>query len=70
MLTSDGRYYMETQSGWRNKVQDFISQGFTVEVKNEFAKNFNQKYHVYKKTPAGDKVVVLDENGNTVAVQG
>jgi hypothetical protein len=51
-------------------VQSLIKQGYTVEVVNPIAPAFNQKYFVYKKTPAGNKVAILNSKGKIIGVQG
>lgn len=47
-----------------------IDQGYTVEVRNPLAVAFNNRYKVYKKTSAGDKVAIVDKDGKLVGVQG
>ncbi len=46
------------------------ARGYTVKMVNETAQKFNQKYRVYQETVAGDKVIVVDEKGRIVGMQG
>lgn len=57
---------METNPNFREIILDLIAQGYTVEMFNENAGKFNEKYRVCK----NGKVVVLNAEGKITGYQG
>jgi hypothetical protein len=54
----------------QEKIKRLQSQGLTVEVINLSAKKFNERYRAYAVSPYGNKVAMIDEDGNIIAKQG